>query len=525
MITCPNCGAQNDDANRFCDQCGSRLDAAATPAPTPGANAPATQADPTPAPAMLTCPSCGAQVVPGEAFCSECGASLSDLALPRPTLSDAPTMLAPAPAVTEMAAVSTTESHICPVCGHQNLPGDSYCENCGVDLATTVVPPDSPNVSAPEAVEAPIQPDAPTSVIPAQPDAITETPIEPPAAVAAETQIAEPTPAAPAEQSPITPEAEAPEPAKSAPVEPETAPPPSTPTAPPPAPTPTSAEEETIAVPAPTPPPSPTPVSAEERQHLEKLVAAHRDTVSQYEQMLARYPAGEAPVFLTAGLDEAQRALAEAEADLSALPSGPDPAEVARLQGLVTAHHDTVSQYEQMLARYPAGEAPAFLTAGLDEARRALAEAEAELTALAGSAAAPAVPAPTPEAPTAAAPPPAPTPAPPQPQAVVGPRLALIDGNKEVALPSGKTEIIIGREDPVSSIFPEIDLTPFGGESGGVSRQHARLNLVNGQWVLTDLNSTNYTRVDGSRLEPNVATPIQDGAKLQFGRIVLIFHT
>jgi pSer/pThr/pTyr-binding forkhead associated (FHA) protein len=91
-------------------------------------------------------------------------------------------------------------------------------------------------------------------------------------------------------------------------------------------------------------------------------------------------------------------------------------------------------------------------------------------------------------------------------------------------LPTDKAEITVGREDPVSSIFPEVDMTAFGGEAGGVSRQHARLTQSNGQWMIIDLNSTNYTRVDGTRLEPNVAMPLRDGMRIQFGRIAAIFH-
>lgn len=87
-----------------------------------------------------------------------------------------------------------------------------------------------------------------------------------------------------------------------------------------------------------------------------------------------------------------------------------------------------------------------------------------------------------------------------------------------------KTEFVIGREDPISGIFPEVDLTPFGGESGGVSRQHARINHNNGDWTLTDLNSTNYSRVDGTKLEPNTPVPIKDGSRLQFGRVAVTFR-
>jgi pSer/pThr/pTyr-binding forkhead associated (FHA) protein len=96
---------------------------------------------------------------------------------------------------------------------------------------------------------------------------------------------------------------------------------------------------------------------------------------------------------------------------------------------------------------------------------------------------------------------------------------------RELALPAGKREIIIGREDPISGIFPEIDLTPYGGESGGVSRQHARLANLNGQWTITDLNSTNYTYVDGARIEPSAPVPIRDGTQLRFGRVILTFRT
>jgi pSer/pThr/pTyr-binding forkhead associated (FHA) protein len=126
---------------------------------------------------------------------------------------------------------------------------------------------------------------------------------------------------------------------------------------------------------------------------------------------------------------------------------------------------------------------------------------------------APPVNLPVPEAPPVAPPPPA-----------VAPRLILDDGGTELPLPTDKAEIIVGREDPISGIFPEIDLTPYGGETGGVSRQHARLNQSAGQWTVTDLNSTNYTRVDGNKLDPSLPAPIKDGARIQFGRVSTTFR-
>ncbi|MEI7772963.1 MAG: FHA domain-containing protein, partial [Chloroflexales bacterium] len=118
---------------------------------------------------------------------------------------------------------------------------------------------------------------------------------------------------------------------------------------------------------------------------------------------------------------------------------------------------------------------------------------------------------------------PAPTPA-AAPQAPT-PRLVVVDGGQVLSLPTDRAEIIIGREDPVSNIFPEVDLTSFGGEAGGVSRQHAKITQSGSQWMIADLNSTNFTRVDGVRLEPHTDTPLHDGARVQFGRVVTTFHT
>lgn len=89
----------------------------------------------------------------------------------------------------------------------------------------------------------------------------------------------------------------------------------------------------------------------------------------------------------------------------------------------------------------------------------------------------------------------------------------------------GKSEVLIGREDPVSNIYPDIDLTPHGGEEGGVSRLHAKL-LINGtQYMIEDQNSTNFTFVNRQKLAPKTPTPIKDGDEIRLGRVVLKFET
>jgi hypothetical protein len=94
-----------------------------------------------------------------------------------------------------------------------------------------------------------------------------------------------------------------------------------------------------------------------------------------------------------------------------------------------------------------------------------------------------------------------------------------------VPLPTGRREIIIGRDDPISGVHPEIDMTPYGAESGGISRRHVRLTIIDGQWMITDLQSTNHTRVNGVRIDPGVPTPLPDSAQVVLGRIGFIFRS
>src|SRR5689334_11503455 len=130
-MKCPTCGTENDAANRFCDQCGSRLE----PSGASPQVAAAVAAQPTAAAA--TCPSCGAVVLPGEAFCDECGASLSGVAPVAGAASyDAPTVYAP-PVPISTAVPAKAAGVACPACGHENMPGDRFCDNCGASLVAS----------------------------------------------------------------------------------------------------------------------------------------------------------------------------------------------------------------------------------------------------------------------------------------------------------------------------------------------------------------------------------------------------
>jgi len=56
-----------------------------------------------------------------------------------------------------------------------------------------------------------------------------------------------------------------------------------------------------------------------------------------------------------------------------------------------------------------------------------------------------------------------------------------------------------------------------------VSRIHAQIEHIGSEFTVTDLNSTNATRLNGKRLEPDKATPLNDGDTLVFGKVQSTF--
>lgn len=101
-------------------------------------------------------------------------------------------------------------------------------------------------------------------------------------------------------------------------------------------------------------------------------------------------------------------------------------------------------------------------------------------------------------------------------------RLIVEADNQEFDL-SGKDQILLGREDAVSNIYPDVDLTPHGGEEGGVSRQHARIYWENGQYLLEDKDSTNFTFLNRQKLPGKTPTPLHDNDEIRLGRVLLRF--
>ncbi|MBV9232184.1 MAG: FHA domain-containing protein [Chloroflexi bacterium] len=117
-----------------------------------------------------------------------------------------------------------------------------------------------------------------------------------------------------------------------------------------------------------------------------------------------------------------------------------------------------------------------------------------------------------------------PSPAEPAAPSALQARLIVEADNQEFDI-SGKDNITLGREDAVSNIYPDVDLTPHGGEEGGVSRLHARIFVENGQYMLEDENSTNFTFLNRQRLAAKTPTPLHDNDEVRLGRVLLRFKT
>ena len=125
-------------------------------------------------------------------------------------------------------------------------------------------------------------------------------------------------------------------------------------------------------------------------------------------------------------------------------------------------------------------------------------------------------------APAVTAPPVAAEPAMSSAQSALSARLIVEADNQEFDL-SGKDNVMIGREDAVSNIFPDVDLTPHGGEEGGVSRMHARIFVENGLYMLEDENSTNFTFLNRQKLTAKTPMALHDNDEIKLGRVLLRF--
>ena len=93
--------------------------------------------------------------------------------------------------------------------------------------------------------------------------------------------------------------------------------------------------------------------------------------------------------------------------------------------------------------------------------------------------------------------------------------------NGQIMQLSGQTEYTIGRTAEGQPILPDVDLSQFEAYAQGVSRLHAALKIHNQRVVITDLGSSNGTRVNGQKIVPHVDYPLNHGDMIALGKFAI----
>ena len=98
-----------------------------------------------------------------------------------------------------------------------------------------------------------------------------------------------------------------------------------------------------------------------------------------------------------------------------------------------------------------------------------------------------------------------------------GVRLTIGNRRREIEVSLDRI-IFLGRVDPSSDVFPDVDLTEHG-PGKNISRRHASIQKREGRITIEDMGSVNGTYVNGNRLEPYLPVTLRNGDILHLGRL------
>lgn len=102
-------------------------------------------------------------------------------------------------------------------------------------------------------------------------------------------------------------------------------------------------------------------------------------------------------------------------------------------------------------------------------------------------------------------------------------QLQVLKTHATITLPAA-TQALLGRADPVSNFMPDVDLEPYSALEQGVGRRHLRLFLHHGQLFVEDLDSTNGSFINGTRLVAHTPQQLHNGDTLTLGKLALHVH-
>lgn len=98
--------------------------------------------------------------------------------------------------------------------------------------------------------------------------------------------------------------------------------------------------------------------------------------------------------------------------------------------------------------------------------------------------------------------------------------LHMVDSGQIVRL-TGQTEFTVGRTAEGQPILPDVDLSQFDAYAQGVSRLHASIKIYQQRVVITDLGSSNGTRINGQKIVPHVDYPLNHGDMIALGKFTI----
>jgi pSer/pThr/pTyr-binding forkhead associated (FHA) protein len=95
----------------------------------------------------------------------------------------------------------------------------------------------------------------------------------------------------------------------------------------------------------------------------------------------------------------------------------------------------------------------------------------------------------------------------------------LIENQHRIKLEQ-QAEIVLGRTDEKTHIYPDVDLTSYAAIENGVSRTHAAIRRTDSGVTLVDLGSANGTYLNGKAIKAYQPHILRDGDELRFGKLV-----